>query len=189
MGWTTGVLGFECRRGLGIFLFATASRTALGPTQPPIQWIPGTLSLGVKRQGREADHSLPSSAEVKNAWSYTFTPQYVFMAWCLVKHRDNFTFTTPWRRIGEWRYSAMHSWPWHYNEVCSASRPGRFSSGTPVPIGLEAGLAPEPVWTRHREKFPAPTGNRTPEPRSSSPQPIAIPTELPRPLLQTNTYL
>jgi hypothetical protein len=36
---------------------------------------------------------LPSSAEIKNAWSYTSTPQYVFMAWCLVKHRDNFTFT------------------------------------------------------------------------------------------------
>jgi hypothetical protein len=35
---------------------------------------------GVKRPGREADHSPPSSAEVKNAWSYTSTPQYVFMA-------------------------------------------------------------------------------------------------------------
>jgi hypothetical protein len=31
---------------LGIFLFTTASRTALGPTQPPIQWLPGALSLG-----------------------------------------------------------------------------------------------------------------------------------------------
>jgi hypothetical protein len=30
---------------------------------------------------------------LKNAWSYTSTPQYVFMVWCLVKHRDNFTFT------------------------------------------------------------------------------------------------
>jgi hypothetical protein len=30
--------------------------------------------LGLKRPGREADHSLPSSAEVKNAWSYTSTP-------------------------------------------------------------------------------------------------------------------
>jgi hypothetical protein len=52
-------------RGLGIFLFTTASRTALGPTQPPIQWVPGVLSLGLKRPGREADHSPPSSAEVK----------------------------------------------------------------------------------------------------------------------------
>jgi hypothetical protein len=30
-----------------------------------IQWVPGALSLGVKRSGREADHSYPSSAEVK----------------------------------------------------------------------------------------------------------------------------
>jgi hypothetical protein len=30
---------------------------------------------------------------VKNAWSYTSTSQYAFMAWYLVKHRDNFTFT------------------------------------------------------------------------------------------------
>jgi hypothetical protein len=41
--------------------------------------------LGVKRPGREADHSHPSSAEVKNAWSYTSVPQYAFMVWCSVK--------------------------------------------------------------------------------------------------------
>jgi hypothetical protein len=29
----------------------TSSRPALGPTQPPIQWVPGALSLGVKRRG------------------------------------------------------------------------------------------------------------------------------------------
>jgi hypothetical protein len=34
----------------------------------------GALSLGVKRPGREAEHSPPSSAEVKNAWNYTSTP-------------------------------------------------------------------------------------------------------------------
>jgi hypothetical protein len=57
--------GFESRQGLGIFLFTTASRPALGLTQPPIQWVPGALSLGVKRPGHEADDSFPSSAEVK----------------------------------------------------------------------------------------------------------------------------
>jgi hypothetical protein len=77
---------------MGIFL-TIMSRMALGPhTQPPIQWVPGVLSLGVKQLGCEADHSPPSSARVKNAWSYTFIPQYVFMVWCLVKHRDYFTF-------------------------------------------------------------------------------------------------
>jgi hypothetical protein len=42
-------------------------------------------SLGVKQLGREADHSPPSSAEVKNELSYTSTPQYAFMGWCSVK--------------------------------------------------------------------------------------------------------
>jgi hypothetical protein len=64
-GWMTWVLGFDSRRKLGIFLFTAGSRTALGPTQPPIQWVPEAPSLGVKRPGREVDHSPPSSAEVK----------------------------------------------------------------------------------------------------------------------------
>jgi hypothetical protein len=42
--------------GVGIFLFTTTSRTALRPTQPPIQWVPEALSLGVKRPGSEANH-------------------------------------------------------------------------------------------------------------------------------------
>jgi len=66
---------------------------ALGPIQPPIQCVPRALSLGVKRLGR--DHSPPSSAKVKNAWSCTSNPQYVYKAWCLVQHRDNFTFALP----------------------------------------------------------------------------------------------
>jgi hypothetical protein len=66
--------GFDSQQGLEIFLFTTASIPALEPTQPPIQWVPGALSLGVKRPGREADYSSPYNAEVKNAWSYTSTP-------------------------------------------------------------------------------------------------------------------
>jgi len=42
--------------------------------QPPIQWVPGALSLGVMGPGREADHSPPPSAEVKNSCSYDSTP-------------------------------------------------------------------------------------------------------------------
>jgi hypothetical protein len=55
-GWTIGILDFDSQRGLGIFHFTIASRTALEPSQLPIQWVPGALSLEVKRPGREADH-------------------------------------------------------------------------------------------------------------------------------------
>jgi hypothetical protein len=85
LGYGLDDRGFESRQELEILLFTTVSRPALGSIQPPIQWIPGALSLGLKRPGREADHSLPSSAEVKNSWSYASTPQYAFMAWCSVK--------------------------------------------------------------------------------------------------------
>jgi hypothetical protein len=81
----TGPSGFDSRQGQGILLFATASRPTLGPTHPSIQWVLGALSPGVKRPGREADHSPHSSAEVQNAWSHTSTHPYVFVAWYLVK--------------------------------------------------------------------------------------------------------
>jgi hypothetical protein len=37
--------------------------------------------------GHEAQHSLLSSAKVKNAWNYTSMPPYAFMEWYLIKHR------------------------------------------------------------------------------------------------------
>jgi len=36
---------------LFIIIFTTASRTALEPSQPPIQWVLGALSLGDKAAG------------------------------------------------------------------------------------------------------------------------------------------
>jgi hypothetical protein len=62
------------------FYFSISSRQALGSTQPPIQCVPRALSPGVKREGREADHSPPTSTDVKKMWIYTSTPQYAFIA-------------------------------------------------------------------------------------------------------------
>jgi hypothetical protein len=57
----------------------------------------GLLSPGVKRLGREANHSAPSSAELKDAWSYASAFQYNYVEQYLVKHTDNcnFKFTLP----------------------------------------------------------------------------------------------
>jgi hypothetical protein len=58
--------GRSSRPGRGRnFLFSTSSRPTLGPTHPPIQWVPGAFSQGVKRPTREADHSTPTSAKVQ----------------------------------------------------------------------------------------------------------------------------
>jgi hypothetical protein len=58
----------------------------------------GLFPLGVKRPDLEADHTPPSSDEVKNAWSCTSTSQYTFMERCSVKSTGiilvfSFTFT------------------------------------------------------------------------------------------------
>jgi hypothetical protein len=78
-GWTTRRGGSSSPGRIKNFRFSISSRPALRSTQPPIKWVPGALP-GVTRQGREADHSPPTSAEVKKMWMYTSTPLYVFMA-------------------------------------------------------------------------------------------------------------
>jgi hypothetical protein len=55
----------------GIFFFVTTWRQALASTSHP------TGTRLVKRLQREADHSIPSSARVKNEWRYTSTSPYI----------------------------------------------------------------------------------------------------------------
>jgi hypothetical protein len=74
MGWMISVLGFNSWWGLGIFLFTTMSRTALGPTQPPIQSVSGALSLEVSGWGMKLTTHLHPVLRSNNEWSYTSTP-------------------------------------------------------------------------------------------------------------------
>jgi hypothetical protein len=65
---------FSIAGSASILFFSTVFRPALGRTQSPSQWVLGALSPGLKRQGREADHSSPSSAEVRSDGSIPSLP-------------------------------------------------------------------------------------------------------------------
>jgi hypothetical protein len=88
-GLRAGWLGFNSQQEQVILLCSTASRQALQATQPHIQWVPGALFPGIKQQGCEADHSPPSSTNVKNCGA--IPPFPIFMPWCLIKQMDKFT--------------------------------------------------------------------------------------------------
>jgi hypothetical protein len=63
--------------------------------------------------------------------------------------------------------SALDGGEWSESSPGRALPPGK---GPPIPIGQEAGWAPEPVWTqRLEEKSFASAGDRTPIARLSSP--------------------
>jgi hypothetical protein len=67
-------------------------QTDSGATHPPIQWVPGDLSPGVKQTGHEAEQWSPSSAKVKNGGAIPPLPH--ISLWhnaYLMKQRDNFT--------------------------------------------------------------------------------------------------
>jgi hypothetical protein len=88
----------------------SASRPALGPTQPPIQWVPGALSPGVKR-GRGVmltTHRLPVPRSRKNSsytschpnaslWSVT-GPLYLFTSPFTPCLEELFFFERRWRK-------------------------------------------------------------------------------------------
>ena len=65
--------------GIKLFLFSKPFKLTVGPTHFGFQWVPGVLSLRLKRQGPEADHSPQSRAEAKNEWRYTSTALYTFI--------------------------------------------------------------------------------------------------------------
>jgi hypothetical protein len=62
-------------------LTAAPNRSVTVAASPAVRWL-----------RCEARHSLPSSADGENECSYTSSPPYVFMAWCLSENEDNFTF-------------------------------------------------------------------------------------------------
>jgi hypothetical protein len=86
----------------GIFF---SPRVQTGPEAHPVSCPMGTEG---PFPGGKADHSPPSSVEVKKEWSYTFTTPYVVMAW--------YDFTLPSLAITLYyniRASSSHSPTWN----------------------------------------------------------------------------
>jgi hypothetical protein len=83
--------------GAGNFPFTTAPRPALGPTQPPIQWVQGLFPWGWSDRGMKLTTQLHLVRRSKNARGYNSTHQYAFLAWCSVKKSIGTTlpFTLP----------------------------------------------------------------------------------------------
>jgi hypothetical protein len=77
------------------YYFVRGVQTGSGAHPASIQWVPGALSLELKRPEREADHSRPFDAEVKNSAAIPSLPR-MFSRRCsyLIKHRDNLTIIT-----------------------------------------------------------------------------------------------
>jgi hypothetical protein len=69
------------------YLFSKTSGLTVVPTPCLVYCEPASFP-GVKRSGREVDHSSPHSSEVKNKWRYTSTPRICFHE----VGRDNVTF-------------------------------------------------------------------------------------------------
>lgn len=63
----------------------------LGPAQNPVQRERGAVLRDVNVWDHEAYDSSRSGADLKNRWSYTFTP-YVLILWCIIKHREKFSY-------------------------------------------------------------------------------------------------
>ena len=77
----------SCRFPLQPFISPKRSMPNVGPKHPSVLFVPEDHSPEVKLSGREVNHSLSSSADVKNATSYIFIPPYVFTAFCKIKQR------------------------------------------------------------------------------------------------------
>jgi hypothetical protein len=79
-------LGFGSWQEQDILLFYKTSRPFLRPAKPPSQWVPGSFPGGKVAAGWS--WPLPSSADVKNEWSYYF----VLAVYLRVVCREKFAF-------------------------------------------------------------------------------------------------
>jgi hypothetical protein len=113
---TTEESGFDySNSGSRDFSFAITPRLTLGLTQPPTHWVPGTLSPGVNRLRRQADHSLLVSAEVASACSLLIY-SYVFIAQYVIQQRAIFFYILYFKILSTLQPTVRHTWAGNLEE-------------------------------------------------------------------------
>jgi len=122
--------------GEGIFLFVTSSTTL------PIKCVAVAHSPGVKRPGREADHSPPSTSEIKNTWSYTSTPHT--NSWCDTWLRPRTNLPLPLIKF-QLRLITKHWNDWRESRQSSVMKPVSWHQ-TPPEYKLEATCPIKRYW-------------------------------------------
>jgi len=70
-----------------IFLLPTALRPVLGPHRHLPSAYRGSFNQRAKRPGHEYQSRTPN--EIKNVWSYNFTPTYAVITLHLIKHSSS----------------------------------------------------------------------------------------------------
>jgi hypothetical protein len=143
--------------GAKYFSFLQKSRPALGRTQPPSQWVWGTLSLSptVKWSGREGDQSTLSSSKIENEFSYASK----FPSWLVEGKLHPWTAKEKLHAMTAYRVCRGTAplilnpgtrWRWVVTFMLWPLCPGEISS---VPTEQEAGWAPEPTGFCRRKNI------------------------------------
>jgi hypothetical protein len=114
LSWTTEDSEFESVYGQELY-FLHIFLNSSGAHPAPYTMRTRGFFPQVKLQERETDNSPPTSAEVKKTSIYLSTRSYVFLALCLAKQRDSFTFTIS---VEVWRVEVkVHATSGMYHSV------------------------------------------------------------------------
>jgi hypothetical protein len=117
---------FDSRQKNDIFLFSTAYRQGLGPSQLRVPWVPGALSPGLKRPG-------------SRAYSYTSTSLHIFVTWCFFK--QGFTWHLHHVKLSstDSKWTALESYLSHRSETRAASNATHIPSTPAISEPLQEG--------------------------------------------------
>jgi hypothetical protein len=127
-------LRFDSPQWKRIFPLTFVFRPALGSTQPPVQWVPGSFPGGKARTRSDADHSPPSSAEVVNEYSYIPSPPPPPRRhMCVV---GLFTFTYEELAVGPRMLHVDIRWRWYVSFSKRVALPPVMASGTVFVVRL-----------------------------------------------------